>query len=262
MTFSPAGMIEPIRVFIGYDPKEAVAYHVCCNSIITRATRPVQIYPLALNLFASEYTEGHEDGSNEFVYSRFLVPWLCHWSGWAIYLDGDMLVRNDIAELWDRRRGDMGVQVVKHDYKTKHPVKYFGAKNEDYPRKNWSSMILWNCAYFPNRRLTPHYVSQAMGAHLHRFAWLKDEQIDAVPPTWNHLVGEYEHEPEAKLLHFTVAIPALEGYENQEGADEWRGELAKAMEPIGNEHGDRNSSSAGNGSRELASPIRSVLAHS
>ncbi len=232
MTFQNAEMIQPIRIFVGYDPKEAVAYHVCCNSIIRNSSRPVQIYPLALTTFASEYTEGHEDGSNEFTYSRFLVPWLCHWSGWAIYLDGDMLVRGDIAELWDRKRGDVGVSVVKHDYKTRHPIKYLGAENVDYPRKNWSSVILWNCAFFPNRRLTPDYVSRSSGAHLHRFEWLKDEQIDELPKGWNHLVAELDPDPDAKLLHYTLGIPAFDHAEPLEGAEEWWQELAMSRQPI------------------------------
>ncbi len=226
-------MIDPIRVFIGYDPREASAFHVCAQSIIARASRPVAIYPLALHLFGGDYREQHHDASNAFVYSRFLVPWLCEWSGWAIYLDGDMVLREDIVGLWDRRRGDQGVAVVKHDYQTKHAIKYLGARNDDYPRKNWSSVILWNCAYFPNRKLTPEYVSKQPGSHLHRFEWLKDEQIDDLPKAWNHLVGEYEPNDDAALLHFTLGIPAFDGYEQQEGADEWRGHLAAAMTPMG-----------------------------
>ncbi len=223
---------DPVRVFIGYDPREAVAFHVCCQSIIERASRPVAIYPLALNLFAADYTEKHKDGSNAFIYSRFLVPWLCRWEGYAIFIDGDMIVQDDIAKLWDRRQGFQGVSVVKHDYQTKHPVKYLGAKNEDYPRKNWSSVIVWNCAFFPNRLLTPDYVSKATGSHLHRFEWLGDQQIAELPAEWNHLCMEYEPNDKAKLLHYTLGIPAFDGYEDQEGANQWRTELSNALQPL------------------------------
>jgi hypothetical protein len=224
---------EPIRVFIGYDAREASAYHVCCQSIIENTTHPVTIQPLALNLMERFYTEQHVDGSNAFIYSRFLVPYLCGWNGSAIFLDGDMLVRGDLADVWAMRRPDRGVQVVQHDYKTKHPVKYLGAVNEDYPRKNWSSVILWNCGYFPNRVLTPKFVTEATGEYLHRFEWLKDNQIEALPAEWNHLCMEYPENPDAKLLHMTVGIPAFPGYEQQEGADEWFATRERMLTPEG-----------------------------
>jgi hypothetical protein len=219
-------------MFIGYDPGEPVAFHACVESIIRHASRPVQITPVALTTMRGLYAETHTDGSNEFIYSRFLVPWLCSWAGHAIFLDGDMLLRTDIAELWDMRRYDMGVQLVKHDYQTKYPTKYLGAANEDYPRKNWSSVMLWNCGFGGNRVLRPEYVASKPGSFLHRFAWLEDERIGALPYAWNHLTMEYPPNEQAKLLHFTVGIPAFPGYEQQEGADEWRAELAAACTPM------------------------------
>ena len=148
--------MTPIPIFVGYDPREAVAYHTCANSIIRHASKPVAIIPLALNLF-EDYTETHTDGSNQFIYSRFLVPHLMNYTGHAIFIDGDMIIRSDIVELWDLRELNKDVQVVKHNYKTKMKEKYLGSKNEDYPRKNWSSVILWNCNSFPNRKLTPSF---------------------------------------------------------------------------------------------------------
>jgi lipopolysaccharide biosynthesis glycosyltransferase len=123
-----------IPIFIGYDPREAIAFHTCANSIIRQASQPVQIIPLALNLF-KDYKETHTDGSNQFIYSRFLVPHLMGFSGWAIFIDGDMIVRDDITKLWDLRDSYKDVMVVKHNYKTKMSEKYLGSKNEDYPRK-------------------------------------------------------------------------------------------------------------------------------
>jgi lipopolysaccharide biosynthesis glycosyltransferase len=182
--------MKPIPIFIGYDPREAIAFHVCANSIIRHASRPVAIIPLALNLF-DDYKETHTDGSNQFIYSRFLVPHLMNFQGHAIFIDGDMIVRDDIIKLWDLRRLDLDVQVVMHDYKTRMTEKYLGAKNENYPRKNWSSVILWNCNSFPNRKLTPEFIQKSTGAELHRFTWLQDERIGELPPEWNWLPDEY-----------------------------------------------------------------------
>jgi len=126
--------MKPIPVFVGYDPREAVAYHTCANSIIRHASRPVAIIPLALNLF-EDYEETHTDGSNHFIYSRFLVPHLMEYTGHAIFIDGDMIVRDDIVELWEQRDVTKDVQVVKHDYKTRMTEKYLGAPNEDYQEK-------------------------------------------------------------------------------------------------------------------------------
>ncbi len=195
-----------IPVFIGYDPREAIAFHVCANSIIRHSSQPVQIIPVALNLFR-DYTETHTDGSNHFIYTRFLVPYMMKWQGHAIFIDGDMIVRDDIAQLWELRDSYKDVQVVKHNYKTRMPIKYLGSKNEDYPRKNWSSVILWNCNSYPNRKLTPDYVMKATGAELHRFTWCTDDRIGELPPEWNWLPDEYGSNPDAKLLHFTLGTP-------------------------------------------------------
>ncbi len=220
---------EPVRVFCGYDKREASAFHVCVQSLIESSSIPLEIHPLALNNMERFYAERHTDGSNAFIYSRFLVPYLCGFAGYAIFLDGDMLVRTDIAELWARRRPDRGVQVVQHDYKTNHPIKYLGNRNDDYPRKNWSSVILWNCAYYPNRKLTPEFVAKQPGSYLHRFEWLTDEQIDPLPIEWNWLVDEHGHNPDAKVLHWTAGIPAFEAHGDAPMAHEWMASLLKAM---------------------------------
>lgn len=215
--------MKPIPVFVGYDPREAVAYHVCVNSIIRHASQPVCIVPLALNLF-NDYKETHTDGSNQFIYSRFLVPHLMDYSGWAIFIDGDMIVRSDIVELWNLQNSYRDVMVVKHDYQTRMPVKYLGAKNENYPRKNWSSVILWNCNSFPNRKLTPEFVQHATGSFLHRFSWLDDARIGELPKEWNWLPDEYGANPAAKLLHYTLGAPCFEEFADTPQADEWHQE--------------------------------------
>lgn len=215
--------MKPIPIFIGYDPREAIAYHTCANSIIRNSSVPVSIIPLALNLF-KDYTETHSDGSNQFIYSRFLVPHLMDFTGHAIFIDGDMIVRGDIAELWELRDSSKDVQVVKHDYKTRMPVKYLGSKNEDYPRKNWSSVILWNCNSFPNRRLMPQFVQKATGAELHRFTWLDDDRIGELPPEWNWLPDEYGPNADAKLLHYTLGTPCFHEFADTPQGDVWHKE--------------------------------------
>ena len=213
-----------IPIFVGYDPREAVTFHVCVNSIIRHASQPVQIIPIALNLF-SDYDETHTDGSNQFVYTRFLVPHLMSFDGWAIYIDGDMVVRDDIVKLWDMKQYDKDVMVVKHDYKTIMQHKYMGAKNEDYPRKNWSSVILWNCNAFPNRILKPDFVQEQTGAFLHRFSWLEDHRIGELPRDWNWLPDELGENPDAKLLHYTLGAPCFYEYADTVQADQWHNEL-------------------------------------
>ena len=209
-----------IPVFIGYDPREAVAFHVCVNSIIRNSSRPVSINPLALNLLDS-YRETHSDGSNHFIYSRFLVPQLMGYNGWAIFIDGDMIVRDDLTELWNLRDPRYDVMVVKHDYKTKSSLKYMGSPNHDYPRKNWSSVILWNCSSSNNHVLTTEYIQQSTGAHLHRFSWLDDDKIGTLPIEWNWLPDEYGLNQNAKLLHFTLGTPCFHDYANSAQSHEW-----------------------------------------
>ena len=215
--------MKPIPIFIGYDPREAIAYHTCVNSIVRHASKPVAIVPLALNLF-EDYTETHTDGSNQFIYSRFLVPHLMNYTGHAIFIDGDMIVRGDIVELWNLQDPDKDVQVVKHDYKTRMPVKYLGANNEDYHKKNWSSVILWNCSSFSNRKLTPEFVQQSTGSELHRFSWIKDSCIGELPREWNWLPDEYGPNPDARLLHYTLGAPCFHEFATTPQGDEWHRE--------------------------------------
>jgi hypothetical protein len=225
-----------IRCFLGYDPREAVAMHVCTSSILRRASKPVSFTYLAKNQFDEDYVETHlpesdlvkagYPASNAFVFSRFLVPWLCDFQGWAIFLDGDMVVKDDIVKLWRMRDPFAAAQVVKHQYQTRHPIKYLGGVNEDYPRKNWSSVILWNCGHYRNRRLYPDFVAQQGGDYLHQFKWLDDQFIGDLPHEWNWLVGEYEPSSEAKLLHYTVGGPYFEDYADCDHADDWREEHA------------------------------------
>jgi lipopolysaccharide biosynthesis glycosyltransferase len=212
-----------INIFIGYDHREAVAYHVCANSIIRHSSKPVSFTPLALKNM-QDYQETHTDGSNQFIYSRFLVPHLMEYKGWAIFMDGDMLLREDIEKLWAQRDESKAVMVVKHDYKTKMTEKYLGAKNENYPRKNWSSVILWNCGHTANRGVTPEFIENATGAQLHRFTWLDDSLIGELPIEWNWLPDEFGSNLNAKLLHYTLGTPSFHDFATTPMGDEWHRE--------------------------------------
>ena len=213
--------LNTINLVVGFDQREAVAYHVFCQTIIDRATMPVQFLPLAQNTL-NIYKEVHTDGSNRFIYSRFLTPYLMNFSGWAIFADGDMVCQSDISELWALRDESKAVQVVQHDYKTKSVKKYLGNKNEDYPRKNWSSLILWNCGHPDNAILTPEFIQSQPGSYLHRFSWLGDNLIGELDTEWNWLAIEYPENPGAKIVHYTLGTPCFKDYANESMSDIWR----------------------------------------
>jgi lipopolysaccharide biosynthesis glycosyltransferase len=223
-----------LKIFVGFDGKvEPVAYHTFCQSVIEKSSIPVSFTPLALNTL-SEYKETHTDGSNAFIYSRFLVPYLCDFKGMALFVDGDMICRADISEiLWEHEQ-DHAIKVVKHYYQTKHPVKYLGAKNEDYPKKNWSSVMLWNCGHHLNKQLTPQFIMNKPGKYLHRFEWLKypEEQVGKLDETWNWLETEYEYNPDAKLIHHTLGTPCFKDYQNTDYSQEWWDTYYRMIYPL------------------------------
>ena len=166
-------MSEKINIVVGFDQREAIAYHTFTQSVIEKSSLPVSFIPLAINTLY-EYKETHNDRSNDFVYSRFLTPFLNDFRGWAIFADGDMVCQTDIKKLWDLRDDTKAVLVVKHNYQTKSFKKYLGNINENYPKKNWSSLILWNCEHPKHKILTPEYIAKQTGKYLHRFSWLND----------------------------------------------------------------------------------------
>lgn len=224
-----------IPVFIGYDPREDDAFRVCRRSI-RRVSPQAQIATLELETLCGtglyrrptsirdgrlwdDYSEAPM--STEFAISRFLVPFLTG-TAWALFMDCDMLVRADLEELFALADPSFAVQVVKHDHWPSDPAKMDGQIQTAYERKNWSSVMLWNLGHPANQRLTLNMVNSAPGRDLHRFCWLRDEEIGALPPCWNHLVGVDQPDPGAKIAHFTLGIPRMAGYEDCEFADEWR----------------------------------------
>lgn len=231
------GIVTPmeavLRIFIGYDPREAVAYHVLSHSILSRATCPVAITPLVRTHLRGWYwRERGPQESTDFARSRFIVPALCGYQGHAVFMDCDMLCRVDIGQLWNEilAQPDTAVLCCQHDYTPKMGTKFLGQQQTDYPRKNWSSFMVFNNAMC--HALTPSYVNKATGLELHRFHWLGcDCRIGALPVDWNWLVGEYPSNPHAKILHFTRGGPWFEEFRTCDHAAEWFAEV-EAMQAI------------------------------
>ncbi|MDB4039835.1 glycosyltransferase [Methylophilaceae bacterium] len=211
---------KKVKIYIGFDQREAIAYHAFVQSLIDHASIPLDITPLAVKTLKG-YEEKHEDKSNDFVYSRFLTPYLNDFKGWAIFVDGDMICQKDIKELLDLRDDSKALQVVKHDYKTKAHQKYLGNINQDYPRKNWSSVILWNCEHPKHKLLTPDFIANQSGKYLHRFSWLTDDDIGELPKEWNWLATEYPNNEQANIIHYTLGTPCFKDYRDTEMSDIW-----------------------------------------
>ncbi|MFC3150007.1 hypothetical protein ACFOEK_03115 [Litoribrevibacter euphylliae] len=210
-----------IKVFVGYDHAEAVSFNVLSHSIQNNASVPVAIIPVRLSQLEGVFNRDRNAlQSTEFSFSRFLVPYLCDYDGWAIFMDCDMLVKADIKELWDQRDDRYAVQVVKHNHQPEETVKFLGAVQTKYEKKNWSSVMMFNCKKC--KALTPEYVNTASGLELHQFKWLdSDDQIGEITNDWNHLVGYDKYRDDAKLIHYTVGGPYFEEYQNCDYADDW-----------------------------------------
>ncbi len=212
-----------IRVFIGFDTVETVSYHVLSHSIQARCSEPVSITPLMLTQLSGLMTrERHNLQSTEFSFSRFLVPHLCDYQGWALFMDCDMLVLDDMADLWKLRDDNFAVQVVKHDHVPKETTKFLGKPQSKYEKKNWSSVMLFNNEKC--KALTPDFVNTATGLELHRYQWLDgDHLIGDIPHRWNHLVGYDETVPvgEVSNLHYTIGGPYFDDYKDTDYAAEW-----------------------------------------
>lgn len=210
-----------IRVFIGFDKRETVAYHVLSQSILSKASRPIFISPIILEHLKDTFTRPRDPlQSTDFSFSRFLVPYLCNYEGWSLFLDSDMLACEDIANLWALRDENCSVMVVKHDYQPQHEKKFLGETQSKYQKKNWSSMMLFNNARC--QTLTPEYVNTATGLELHQFKWLEsDEQIGEVDKKWNYLVGVYPKCEPQGIIHYTDGGPYFNDYKDVDYADLW-----------------------------------------
>lgn len=253
-----------LEIVAGWEPREAIGYQVFTFSAIRRATRPIRFVPLmekALR-YSGIYSRPHEmrDGqmydvisdapmATSFACSRFLTPWLVsrgHWPGkqfkdrrgrflphgcWILFCDGaDMLFTQDPADLFALADDRYAVQVVKHEHVPDESLKMDNQAQTVYARKNWSSVILWNCTHPANARLTQEMVNTLPGRDLHRFCWLEDHEIGELPPQWNYLAGVDPVDVTAlgrspSLIHFTRGLPIMPGYEDAPWANVWKIEL-------------------------------------
>jgi lipopolysaccharide biosynthesis glycosyltransferase len=222
-----------MKVFVGYDPREDIAYQVCKHSIVKRQPN-ADVRPLVQKELrdAGWYTRPVDKlASTEFTFTRFLVPELANFEGWAVFMDCDMILTTDIKELFDQADDKYAVMCVQHDYTPKEGMKMDGQKQTIYPRKNWSSVVLFNCGHPSNARLTQDMVNdpELNGAYFHRFSWLKDEEIGELDHTWNYLVGVYDDIETPKLIHYTEGGPWFENYRDCEFNELWKKELQDMM---------------------------------
>ena len=212
-------------VYIGYDSREDEAYRVCEFSILENTRSDLRITPLVLAdlMEAGLYTrEPDEKASTEFVYSRFLVPHLMGYKDWAMFVDCDFVFTRSLEELWDMRDNKYAVMVVQHNYVPFNDLKMDGRVQYAYPRKNWSSLILFNCKHKSNKALTKYVVNTARPKYLHRFLWLDDKEIGKIPLEWNFLVGEYK--PTETLpagIHYTNGGPWFQNCKKVDYANVW-----------------------------------------
>ena len=218
-------MVPPkiLNIYIGFEAAETTAYHTLCHSIIESASGPVRISPICSKHFNAFFNRPRDPKqSNDFSFTRFLVPYLNQYDGHAIFMDCDMMLRTDIFKVFDEISDQDAISVVHHDYTPSASVKYLNHKQYAYPRKNWSSFVVWNCGHISNQKLTPEFVEKATGLELHRFTWLDDSEIGALNVRWNWLVGDYINPPEnIHNIHWTVGGPYFEEYSEVDFSLEW-----------------------------------------
>jgi hypothetical protein len=232
---------EPLKIFLGWDSRERIAYDVCKHSIEMHATVPVEVIPLYhkelrrqgffQRPWETEAMTGNQrdliDGrpfSTEFSHTRFLVPELMEHKGWALFMDCDMIVRCDIKNVFDYADGcddKYATMVVKHKQVVKSGEKMDGSVQQSYYRKNWSSFVLWNCGHKANKAITKDVVNTATGGYLHAFSWLVDEEIGELPPCYNWIEGSSRADLRPEIIHYTQGGPWFDGYKDVMFGDVW-----------------------------------------
>lgn len=237
-------MSDYLSIYIGFDSREATASEVAAHSIRKRASKPININFLKhrdlrkRGLFFRKWEVDPKTGENidvidgksfstEFSHTRFLIPALMNYTGWALFMDADMLCLSDIAKLFALRDESKAVMCVKHNHVIKgSPKKMDDREQSGYPRKNWSSFVLWNCGHPANQVVTPNYVSSAKGPDLHRFSWLPDSYIGELPYTYNYISGVSSKLPiesggRPHVIHYTEGGPWFENCKKAPYASHW-----------------------------------------
>jgi hypothetical protein len=231
-----------INVYIGWDPREVRAYNVCASSLKRHTTVPINIIPIIREELEhqNKHKRPHDNlAATQFTYTRFLVPFLNNYNGIAVFCDCDFLWLTDINQLLQEINygtadfNKKAVYVVKHDYTPVNTIKMDGAVQTIYPRKNWSSLIVWNCNHPKHKALSTECINTATGAFLHRFQWLNDEEIGEIDLGWNWLVDVYDintYGKELKALHYTEGGPWFENYKNCSFSDLWNTEESLSLQ--------------------------------
>jgi len=216
-----------MKIFVGYDTREDIAYQVCKHSIESLCPT-AEVIPLKQNELRNDklYWRGEDKlASTEFTFTRFLIPHLMNYNGWALFIDSDIVFTENVKNLFDLADDKYAVMCAQHDYTPKPGTKMDGQVQTQYPRKNWSSVVLWNCGHPSNQAVTIDSVNNPNydGKYFHRFSWLKDEEVGQISHEWNWLVGWY-NEPDdgsPKALHYTEGGPWFEDYQDCEYANEY-----------------------------------------
>jgi lipopolysaccharide biosynthesis glycosyltransferase len=216
------------KVFVGYTSYQDVVYQVCKHSI-EKQSQDVQCFPIiqsALRDLGIYTRPVDKNGTTEFSITRFLTPWLAGYKGWVLFCDNDTLALTDINELFELADDKYAVMCAKHHHNPCEKTKLDGQKQTLYPRKNWSSVVLWNCEHPKNKMLTPELVNHLSPMFLHRFMWLEDSEVGEFSHEWNWLVDWYSTPTDGnpKFLHFTEGGPYFKSYQNCGFADEWLNE--------------------------------------
>lgn len=215
-----------MRVFIGYDSREDIAFRVCESSIRKNSKIPIDIWPIRQQDLRERnlYWREHDPlASTEFSFTRFLTPHLAGYKGWVLFCDCDFLFRKDISGLRDYMNPEKAVMVVKHEYNPPEKIKMDGKPQTQYTRKNWSSFMLINCEHPSVQALTPDVVNKQTGLYLHRFQWLENKHIGELPMTYNYLEGWHTKQDcdDPIAVHFTRGGPWFKDYMQVEYGDEW-----------------------------------------
>jgi len=224
------------RVFLGFDAHEMVACNVAEYSLYRYASRNlIAVDRISMTSLHQHYTRptttlpngqlfdeiSDAPMSTSHAIARFFVPFLCHYQGWALFTDGDVLFRTDVNELFALAKPEYAVMCVQHPPLLEEGVKKAGHVQQAYPRKNWSSVVLFNCGHLSNRQLTLEVLNAWPGRDLHAFTWLREHEIGELPARWNHLVGVSPPDPTAAIVHYTLGTPNLEGHQQDAFSAEW-----------------------------------------
>jgi len=224
-----------MKIFVGYDTREDIAYQVCKHSIESQCPT-AEVIPLKQNDLRNDklYWRGEDKlASTEFTFTRFLIPHLMNYNGWALFIDSDIVFTENVKNLFDLADDKYAVMCAQHDYTPKPGTKMDGQVQTQYPRKNWSSVVLWNCGHPSNQAVTIDSVNNPNydGKYFHRFSWLKDEEVGQISHEWNWLVDWYQ-EPEdgtPRALHYTEGGPWFENYRHCAYGDVWKKYLTDMM---------------------------------